>query len=48
MHTGGWRLLTLYRALYQDLCTRGQLDLTALVEQDCFVINENKLLLRPG
>ena len=42
------RLLTIYRALYQDFCTCGGFDLTALVERDCFEINENKIALCPG
>ena len=44
----GGRLLTIYRALYQDFCTCGGFDLTALVERDCFEINENKIALCPG
>ena len=42
------RLLTLYRALYQDFCNRAGLDLAALVERDCFEIHQNKLALSPG
>jgi transposase len=42
------RLLTIYRALYQDFCTRARVDLTALVERDCFEINENKVALQTG
>jgi hypothetical protein len=34
------RLLTIYRALYEDFCTCGGFDLTALVGRDCFEINE--------
>jgi transposase len=41
------RLATLYRHLYDDLCTRGQVDLAALVERDCFKITKNKLSLSP-
>jgi hypothetical protein len=41
------RLLTLYRALYKDLCTRGSLDLPALVKRDCFTITGNKVALHP-
>ena len=42
------RLLTIYRALYGDFCTRGGCDLTALVKSHCFEINENKVALCPG
>jgi MAF protein len=42
------RLFTLYRHLYKDLCTRGRVDLSALVERGCFIIKGNKVLLRPG
>ena len=45
-HSG--RLITIYRALYRDFCTRGKFDLTALVERDCFEINENKIALCLG
>jgi transposase len=41
------RLLTLYRALYKDLCTRGRLDLPAMVERGCFTISGNKVALHP-
>jgi len=40
------RLATLYDALYEDLLTRGEADLTALVKQGCFTITKNKLSLR--
>ena len=42
------RLFTLYRALYKDLHTRGQVDLAALVAQDCFEIKENTVAISPG
>jgi hypothetical protein len=42
------RLLTLYSALYQDLLTRGQTDLTSLVNQGCFTIAGNELTLHPA
>jgi septum formation protein len=42
------RLCTLYRHLYKDLCTRGRVDLTDLVERGCFKIKGNKVVLRPG
>ena len=41
------RLFTLYTALYQDLLTRGRIDLTVLVDQGCFTIAGNGLALRP-
>jgi len=42
------RLLTLYSALYQDLLTRGQTDLTTLVDQGCFSLAGDQITLRPG
>jgi hypothetical protein len=39
------RLFTLYKALYQDLLTRGQTGLTALVDQGCFSLTGNQLTL---
>ena len=42
------RLFTLYRVLYKDLCTRGRLDLPALVKKDCFIISGKRVALRPG
>ncbi len=42
------RLLKLYRALYKDLCTRGRIDLTVLVERGYFSITANRIVLRPG
>ena len=42
------RLATLYSALYEDLRTRGQVDLTALVDQGCFMLTDNTVTLSPG
>ena len=42
------RLFTIYTALYQDLLTRGQTDLTTLVEQGCFSLAGNQITLQPG
>ncbi len=42
------RLFTLYRHLYKDLCTRGRLNLTTWVKRGCFMIQGNKVVLRPG
>jgi hypothetical protein len=41
------RLLTLYTALYQDFITRGQADLTALVNQGCVSVEGSQLTLSP-
>ncbi|MGD0752705.1 MAG: hypothetical protein ABSA23_15015 [Anaerolineales bacterium] len=35
-------------ALYQDLLTRGQIDLTSLVRQDCFTISGSQLTFPPA
>ncbi len=42
------RLLTLYTALYQDLLTRGQTDLTVLADRGSFIIVGNGLVLSPA
>jgi transposase len=41
------RLATLYSALYKDLRSRGMMDLTAFVSQDCFEISGHGLTFRP-
>ncbi len=40
------RLFTLYTALYQDFLSRVNVDLAALVNQGCFTISGNTLILR--
>ena len=42
------RLFTLYSALYKDLNSNGRMDLISLVNQGCFLISGNALVLRPG
>jgi hypothetical protein len=42
------RLFTLYKALYQDLLTRGQTGLASLVDQGSFLLAGDHIILQPG